>query len=78
MPLDPKRVQAVFLEAANCHDLADRMQFLIANAWAIYESRKRIEVLLNAHDRINDFVNQPTDGPSWLDCGVLPVSATGR
>ena len=28
MPLDPKRVQAVFLEVANCHDLADRAAIL--------------------------------------------------
>ena len=36
MPLDPKRVQAIFLEAANYHDLAERAaESWIANAWAI-------------------------------------------
>jgi hypothetical protein len=28
MPLDPRRVQAVFLEAAACHDLVDRAAIL--------------------------------------------------
>ena len=71
MPLNPMRVQAVFLEAASCHDLADRAAILDRECEGDSETRRRIEVLLTAHDRLNDFVNQPRVGPSWLDCGEL-------
>jgi eukaryotic-like serine/threonine-protein kinase len=59
MPLDPKRVQAVFLEAANCHDLADRAAILDHECISDPELRQRVESLLKTHDRINDFVNRP-------------------
>jgi hypothetical protein len=71
MPLNPMRVQAVFLEAASCHDRADRAAILDRECEGDSETRTRIEVLLTAHDRFNDFVNQPRVGPSWLDCGEL-------
>jgi hypothetical protein len=62
MPLAPRRVQAVFLEAANYHHLADRAAILDRECMGDSESRTRIEALLNAHDRFNDFVNQPLAG----------------
>jgi hypothetical protein len=62
MPLDPKRVQEVFLAAASYHDPADRAAILDRECMGDSESRKRIEALLNAHDRFNDFVNQPLAG----------------
>jgi hypothetical protein len=71
MPLDPKRVQAVFLEAANCHDLADRAAILDREFTGDSETRRRFDALLTAHDRFNDFAKQPRVGPSWLDCGEL-------
>jgi hypothetical protein len=74
MPLDPKRVQAVFLEAANCHDLADRAAILDRECMDDSESRKRIEALLRAHDRFNDFVNQPLVGPMRPGYAVIPGS----
>jgi hypothetical protein len=74
MPLDPKRVQAVFLEAANCHDRADRAAILNRECMGDSETRKRIEVLLSAHDRINDFVNQPLVGPRCPGYAVIPGS----
>jgi hypothetical protein len=71
MPLNPMRVQAVFLEAANCHDIADRAAILDRECMGDSDTRRLIEALLTAHDRFNDFVNQPRDGPSWLDRGEL-------
>jgi hypothetical protein len=71
MPLNPMRVQAAFLEAANCHDLADRAAILDRECTGDSVTRTRIEALLTAHDRFNDLVNQPRVGPSWLDCGEL-------
>jgi len=67
MPLNPKRVQAVFLEAANYHDLADRDAILDRECLRDSELRKRIDALLKAHDRFNDFVNQPPVGPDGTD-----------
>ena len=63
MPLDPKRVQAVFLEAANHHDLAYRAAILDRECMGDSELRQRVEALLKAHDQFNDFVNQPLVGP---------------
>ena len=67
-------MQAVFLEAANCHDLADRAVILDRECIGDSESRKRIEVLLKVHDRFNDFVNQPLVGPRRPGYAVIPGS----
>jgi hypothetical protein len=50
MPLKPQRVQAVFLEAANHHDLADRAAILERECMADSELRQRVEALLKAND----------------------------
>ncbi len=57
MPLDPRRVQAVFLEAANHHDPGDRAAILDRECMGDSELRKRVEAHLKAHDRFNNFVN---------------------
>jgi hypothetical protein len=62
MPLDPRRVQDIFLEAAACHDPADRAVILDRECSADLELRQRIEALLRAHDEINHFANDPVDG----------------
>jgi hypothetical protein len=62
MPLDPKRVQAVFLAAASYHDPVDRAAILDRECLADTELRLRIETLLRAHDRYDQFVNQPLVG----------------
>jgi len=62
MPLNPKCMQAVFLKAANHQDLACRAAILECECMGDPELRKRVEALLKAHDRFNDFVNQPLDG----------------
>ena len=64
MPLDPMRVQAVFLSAVECHELAARAAVLDRECSTDAELRRRVEALLSlrAHDRFNDFVNQPLAG----------------
>ena len=57
MPLNPKRVQAVFLEAADYHDPADRAAILDRACSADLELRRRVEALLRAHDEFNSFLN---------------------
>jgi hypothetical protein len=59
MPLDPRRVKAVFLEAADYHDPADREIVLQRACGQDGDLRGRVEALLKAHDRFVEFVNQP-------------------
>ncbi len=71
MPLDSKRVQAVFLEAASHHDPVDRAAILDRECVDDNELRLRIEALLKAHDQYDQFVNQPLVGSAgrarpWL------------
>jgi hypothetical protein len=54
MPLDPQRVQAIFLEAASYHDRTDRATILDRECVGDSELRLRIDALLKAHDRFND------------------------
>jgi eukaryotic-like serine/threonine-protein kinase len=78
MPLNPKRVQTVFLEAANYHDLADRAAILDRDCAGDSELRQRVEALLKAHDRFNDFVNQPLVGAGRRATWFYNVSDTKR
>jgi hypothetical protein len=59
MPLDPRRVQAVFLEAADYHDPVDRAAILDRECPADLELRRHVEALLRAHDTFNGFLNEP-------------------
>jgi hypothetical protein len=59
MPLDPKHVQAVFLEAADHHDPRERAAILDRECSADPELRRRVEALLKAHDEFNRFLNDP-------------------
>jgi hypothetical protein len=63
MPLDPKRVQAVYWEAVQYSDPADRAAILDRECMDASELRKRIAALLNAHERFDYFANQPLVGP---------------
>jgi hypothetical protein len=58
MPLDPRRVQAVFLEAVDYHDPVDRAAFLDRECSGDPELRRRVEALLKAHDESNDSLSQ--------------------
>ena len=68
MPLDPKRVQAVFLEAADYHDPADRAVILDRECSDDADLRRRVEALLRVHDRFVEFVNQPLVGSGVRAC----------
>jgi hypothetical protein len=59
MPLNPRRVQAVFLRAADYSDPVDRAAILDRECPADLELRRRVEELLIAHDEFNSFVNEP-------------------
>ena len=67
MELDPRRVQAVFLAAAECRDSADRIAVLERECSGDAELRGRVEALLRAHD-------QP-DGPIDHPLAVAPDGA---
>jgi hypothetical protein len=62
MPLDPQRVQAIFLEAPSHHDPTVRGAIFDRDHDGDFEFRQRIEALLKSHDRFNDLANQPPDG----------------
>ena len=59
MPLEPRRVQAVFLEAADYHDPVDRAAILDRECLADLELRRRVEEILRAHDAFSSFVYDP-------------------
>ena len=64
MPLDPKRVQAVFLSAVECHEPAARAAVLDRECSTDAELRQRVEALLLAHDRPDSLLDQPIVGPA--------------
>jgi hypothetical protein len=59
MPLNPRRVQAVFLEASDYVDPMGRAAFLDRECSNDPELRLRVESLLKAHDEFNSFLIQP-------------------
>jgi hypothetical protein len=59
MPLDPRRVQAGFLEAADSRDPVDRAALLDREGSADLELRRLVEALLLAHDKFNGLLNAP-------------------
>jgi hypothetical protein len=64
MPLNPKRVQAGLLEAANHHELANRTLILDRKCISDPELRTHIEAIQKGRNRFNDFANQPLVGPN--------------
>src|SRR5262245_27864730 len=62
MPVDPKRVQAVFLAAVEYQDPADRSAFLDRECATDVELRRRVESLLRANDEPGSFLDQPFVG----------------
>ncbi|WP_435011913.1 protein kinase domain-containing protein (plasmid) [Tundrisphaera lichenicola] len=62
MPLDQKHVHAVFLSAVDHDDPAARALFLDHECSTDEELRRRVEVLLSAHDQSNGLPDRPIDG----------------
>jgi hypothetical protein len=79
MPLDPKRVQAIFLEAVSYHDPVEREVILRRECGEDDELRSRVAALLKAHDEFNGFLNQPFIGPRiWPVPSAAPDEAEDR
>ena len=62
MPLDPKRVQAVFGAALECDAAADRAAVLDRECSTDAELRRRVEALLAAHDQADSLLDRPIVG----------------
>jgi hypothetical protein len=54
MPIDPSRVQAVFLAAVESEDPAERVEILNAHCAGDAELSQRVEALLEAHDQTDE------------------------
>ena len=59
MPLDPRRVKELFVAASELPDPQARQAFLDRECGADAELRKRLDVLLAAHDAPHAALNQP-------------------
>ena len=70
MPLDPKRVQAVFGAAIEHDAVADRAAVLDRECSTDAELRRRVEALLVAHDQADSLLDQPIVGPAGH--GIVP------
>jgi eukaryotic-like serine/threonine-protein kinase len=76
MPLDPQRVQAVFLSAVECHEPAARAAVLDRECSTDLELRRRVEALLSGYDRPDSRLDQPIVGPAPND--IVPVNGPGE
>jgi serine/threonine protein kinase/Tfp pilus assembly protein PilF len=77
MASDPKRVQAVFLEAVEL-PAADRAAVLDRECGADAELRQRVQALLRAHEEPGSFLEQPAvdppTGPEAAGAALAPAS----
>ncbi len=64
MPVDPNRVQAIFLAAVEYSTPADRAVILDRECSTDQELRQRVESLLKANDQPDRFLDQPFVGPA--------------
>src|SRR5262245_10076162 len=63
MPIDPGRVQAVFLAAVAQPTAAERAAYLDEACGRETELRQRVELLLRAHDDPGSFLGMPAQDP---------------
>jgi serine/threonine protein kinase/WD40 repeat protein len=64
VPVDPERVQAIFLEAAELESAAGRAAVLDRQCGVDAELRQRVETLLRAHDAPGPFLESPAADPA--------------
>jgi serine/threonine protein kinase/WD40 repeat protein len=74
MPVDPKRVQAVFLAAAEESDPTTRAAVLDRNCGGDAELRHRVEALLKANDEPGSYLDQPAVAPVTGTIDYAPIS----
>jgi hypothetical protein len=67
MTLNPLRVPAVFLKAADYHDPVDRATILDRECSADLRLRRRVEALLEAYGPFNVSLKQPRVGSDQRD-----------
>src|SRR5215469_2022230 len=67
MAIDPKRVKAIFLEAAELSDEAARAAYLDEACGADAGVRERVEALLRSHDPEGSFLGTPAAVVPGLD-----------
>lgn len=60
MPLDPRRVQSVFLAAVEAKTPAARVALLEHECGADADLRQRVEALLHAHDASASSLGEPS------------------
>jgi serine/threonine protein kinase/formylglycine-generating enzyme required for sulfatase activity len=72
MPLDPARVQAVFLAAAECREPTARAGVLDRECASDAELRQRVEALLRAGEAPNSLLDLPIVGPAKSGSAALP------
>ena len=72
MPVDPRRVQEIFLAAVEERDPAARSALLDRECADDRELRRRVESLLRAHDEPDDFLDRPIVGPAGRSGAVSP------
>ena len=73
MPVNPKRVQTIFLAAVQYQNPADRAIILDRECATDVELRDRVEALLRASDQPDRFLDQPIAGrthPHETDCAA--------
>jgi len=71
MPVDLKRVQAVFLAAVEEHDLASRAAVVDRECGSDKALRQRVEALLRAHDQPDSHLDQPVIPNERVDAGTV-------
>jgi serine/threonine protein kinase/tetratricopeptide (TPR) repeat protein len=64
MPIDPKRLKELFLAASEMPSAAERAAFLDRECGTDVELRRKLDVLLRAHDDSGGFLAQPADAPA--------------
>jgi len=71
MPVDPKRVQAVFLAAVEEQDLASRAAVVARECGADIALRQQVKALLRAYDQPDRHLDQPVIPNALLAAGTL-------